>query len=366
VQRDEVVKTALARQGIALDISFDRTLVNTRQLANKSGKPYRVFTPFYRVWRQRVAEQHNDVLPVPSMAPASKGAIESVPLRELGLTGSHPWHRKLKKYWRGGERAALAQCEEFIQEYLPQYERSRDYPAQTTSRLSAYLQVGAISPRQILAQLFTHQQIPDSDAGESFLRELAWRDFTNHVLQHFPYTTHQPMNPRFDNFKWRNDAQAKALLQAWQSGRTGIPIVDAGMRELWETGFMHNRVRMIAASLLCKNGLVDWLDGARWFWETLVDADLASNSFNWQWVAGCGADAAPYFRIFNPVTQSEKFDRQGQYLRQWLPELAGLDENSIHAPYSHQPQKKTTYPQPVIDLKQSRQRALDYFKNHLK
>jgi deoxyribodipyrimidine photo-lyase len=261
--------------------------------------------------------------------------------------------------------------QDFITGALENYAEDRDRPDRVgTSRLSPFLHFGEIGPRQVAAAILsigeqsTHpgRQRP----VDAFLRELIWREFAHHLLFHFPDTADSPMDQRFSGFPWADEREA---LVSWQRGNTGIPLVDAGMRELWHTGWMHNRVRMVVASFLTKNLRMHWLSGARWFWDTLVDADLASNTLGWQWCAGCGADAAPYFRIFNPVLQGQKFDPDGAYIRRWLPELAGLDARDIHHPWQvdrgslaaagvHLGQ---TYPLPIVDLRLSREAALSAF-----
>jgi len=233
-----------------------------------------------------------------------------------------------------------------------------------TSRLSPHLHFGEIGPRQVVAALAPSGHDAASAAGtEAYIRELGWREFAHHLLFHFPATPSEPLDPKFAGYRWEN---SPALLKAWQRGRTGYPIVDAGMRELWHTGWMHNRVRMIVASLLVKNCQVHWLEGARWFWDTLVDADLANNTSGWQWTAGCGADAAPYYRIFNPVLQSERFDPDCRYLRRWVPELKGLPDKWLPRPWEAPDdvlraagvELGRTYPRPVVDLRESRDKAL--------
>ena len=243
----------------------------------------------------------------------------------------------------------MGQFVEIADEALDDYGKARDLPAQPgTSRLSPHLHFGEISPAQIVDSL------RGADGAAPFLRELGWRDFSYNLLRHFPQTTERNLNPRFDAFPWADENAEQ--LQAWQRGRTGIPIVDAGMRELWHTGWMHNRVRMLVASLLTKNLRLHWLHGARWFWDTLVDADLANNTQGWQWTAGTGADAAPYFRIFNPVTQGERFDPDGAYVRRWVPELKGLPNRHIHQPWSAGGVQ--SYPKPIVDLGETRAEAL--------
>jgi deoxyribodipyrimidine photo-lyase len=289
---------------------------------------------------------------------------------DLNLLPSINWDTGIAAAWRPGELGAHEQLERFVDASMIDYPVQRDVPSSTgTSRISPHLHFGEISPNQ--AWVSAQEAIQeDASAGiikgsEAFLREVGWREFSYHLLYHFPHTPDQALDQRFNNFPWRDDYDND--LKGWQQGQTGIPIVDAGMRELWSTGWMHNRVRMIVASLLTKNLLIPWQEGARWFWDTLVDADLASNTQGWQWTAGCGADAAPYFRIFNPVLQGERFDPEGKYVRRWVPELKDLPKKWIHKPWEAPGSVLTEsgvelgidYPSPIVDLSGSRKRALD-------
>jgi deoxyribodipyrimidine photo-lyase len=263
----------------------------------------------------------------------------------------------LRATWRPGEAGAAQQLENFLDAALAGYPEQRNFPGREgSSRLSPHLHFGEIGPRQVwhaVEHRVLAERLPH-DAAEAFLREIGWREFAYHLLFHFPHTPAAPLRPEFQAFPWLEDGEA---LRAWQRGRTGYPIVDAGMRELWSTGWMHNRVRMIVASFLVKDLLLPWHAGARWFWDTLVDADLASNTLGWQWTSGCGADAAPYFRIFNPVLQGMKLDPQGSYVRRWVPELADLPSAVIHSPWKADA-PVTTYPPPIADHNLARQRAL--------
>jgi deoxyribodipyrimidine photo-lyase len=281
------------------------------------------------------------------------------------------WDSGLYDCWKPGEAPAQQQLDNFIADAVDHYNNDRDSPGtEGTSRLSPHLHFGEISPRQILQSVRNMTEFEESMAptGQNvFMKQLGWRDFAHQLLFHFPQTADNPLDERFANYPWSRENDAGELLAAWQKGRTGFPIVDAGMRELWHTGWMHNRVRMIVASLLTKNLGIHWLEGARWFWDTLVDADLANNSMGWQWTAGCGADAAPFFRIFNPVSQSERFDPRGNYIRKWIPELAKLPDKALHAPWMQKNEilahagirPGQDYPLPIVDLKETRQRALD-------
>jgi deoxyribodipyrimidine photo-lyase len=274
--------------------------------------------------------------------------------------------------WKPGEPEAQAELARFIAERIGDYPRVRDVPGEPgTSHLSPRLHFGELSPRQIwwtIKNPKSEIRNPKLSAAgvDGFARELGWREFAHHILHHFPQTIRAPLRERFEKFPWRRDA---AALKAWQQGRTGYPIVDAGMRELWATGWMHNRVRMIVGSFLTKDLLVSWTAGARWFWDTLVDADLANNTLGWQWIAGCGADAAPYFRIFNPVSQGTKFDGNGRYVRRWVPEISQLPETVIHEPWEADTDELQragielgrNYPEPIVDHAEARKLALEAY-----
>ena len=329
--------------------------------------PPRVFTPFWR----RVLAGKPPRRPLP--APLRLESPRDVPgdaLEDWGLEPTKPdWAIGLRATWTPGEAAARARLEDFIDRQLAGYAGKRDRPDDdATSRLSPYLRSGEISPFQLwhAAQFATEQEPRLARDVEKFLSELGWREFSYRLLHGFPDLATRNLQKRFDAFPWRDDAKA---LRAWQRGRTGYPIVDAGMRQLWRTGWMHNRVRMVAASFLVKHLLTDWRSGEQWFWDTLVDADPANNPASWQWVAGCGADAAPYFRIFNPVLQGEKFDPDGRYVRAYVPEFARLPDDVIHQPWTAPPlvlesagvRLGETYPLPIVDHAQARQRALAAF-----
>jgi deoxyribodipyrimidine photo-lyase len=341
-------------------------LAEPEAVRTRGGGAFRVFTPFYRACRVLRIEAP---LPPPARLAAPAAWPASDRLEEWGLLPSKPdWSGGLQAAWTVGEAAAQGRLEAFVDEALAGYATDRDRPGVAgTSRLSPHLSFGEIGPRDCWHRVAVAAAIGGAaiaGGAESFLRELAWRDFSYHLLHQRPDLAEAPFRPEFAAFPWRQD---RAALTAWQRGRTGYPIVDAGMRELWSSGWMHNRVRMIAASFLVKDLLLPWQAGEAWFRDTLVDADPASNAANWQWVAGCGADAAPYFRIFNPVLQGEKFDAAGRYVKRWLPELAGLPAAFLHRPWEAPAAALAeagvtlgaTYPRPLVDHGWARRRALE-------
>jgi deoxyribodipyrimidine photo-lyase len=362
VQRDAIIKKTLRGRGLHV-ASFDASLWRSPwQVLTRKDEPYRVFTPFWRNLRAQLGEE----IPVPAPSPMRMAQVEGgVVLEELGLLPRRDWAKGFDAHWTPGAQGAFEALELFAGDALGAYQSLRDRPAcNGTSRLSPHLHFGEITPRQVLHWLRRHagtDKVVSMEAAEPFLRELGWRDFAHHVLYHFPHTAVRNMDPRFDRYPWIEDDED---FGRWQRGSTGIPIVDAGMRELWATGWMHNRVRMIVASWLTKNMRQHWLHGAHWFWDTLVDADLASNSLGWQWVAGSGVDAAPYFRIFNPVTQSQRFDKDGAYIRRWVPELSEAPKDLVHEPWKQEGYPSSCgYPEPMLDLKTSRGRALDGYQH---
>jgi len=335
------------------------------------GTPYKVFTPFYR--RGCLSKGHPSDAPVgiPEDAPSDLNLFnyDSASLESLNLMPKIEWYKEMEAEWKPGEAGAQARLEEFIDTGLNGYKEGRNHPDQPhVSRLSPYLHYGEISPRDVWHRIIPAmmEQQCEKD-GEHFLSEMGWREFSNNLLYHFPELPRKNLQAKFDRFDWRDDEDH---LRAWQTGQTGYPIVDAGMRELYETGYMHNRVRMIVGSFLVKNLLLHWHHGEEWFWDTLIDADLANNSASWQWIAGCGADAAPYFRVFNPVTQGVKFDKDGNYVRRFVPELAKIPDKYLHSPWDAPDnvleyagvELGKTYPKPIVDLKASRERALAKFK----
>jgi deoxyribodipyrimidine photo-lyase len=361
IERDTRIKSALQAGGIAVHSHNANLWCEPWQAATGQGQPYRVFTPYWKNLRPQL--QAVEPLPKPRV-PGWRALPGGLALDALSLLPRIDWTGGLAAHWRPGEAGAHEWLDIFADDALGDYAHARDLPARHgTSRLSPHLHFGEISPRQIHHALVQRSQAVDAKRRpdiEPYLRELGWREFAHHLLYHFPRTPTENFNPRFDAFRWADDSPV--ALRRWQRGRTGIPLVDAGMRELWHTGWMHNRVRMVVGSFLTKNLRQHWRHGARWFWDTLVDADLASNTLGWQWVAGCGADAAPYFRVFNPVIQSKKFDPDGTYLRRWLPELADAPASVLHEPWKDEALlRRCGYPAPMVDLAQSRQQALDAY-----
>lgn len=362
IKRDAHLKATLHSKGIEAK-SFNASLLfEPWDIANKQGRPFQVFTPFWKC-----CLTHSVLVPIPQpemKISGLKSKIHTESIDSLQLLPKITWDSGLKESWSPGESSAKKMLNQFIPA-LSSYVEERDFPSREgTSWLSPYLHFGEISPRTIW-----HTLAPLKNS-EMFLRQLGWREFSYHLLYHFPKTDLHPLRDTFASFPWENN---KSLLKAWQKGATGYPIIDAGMRQLWHTGWMHNRVRMIVGSFLVKDLLINWTEGARWFWDTLVDADLANNTMGWQWVAGCGADAAPYFRIFNPTTQSEKFDPDGDYIRRWVPELSKLPNKWIHQPWIAPKEilmgagvsLGTSYPFPIVDHTEARLRALALIQNRL-
>ncbi len=366
--RDSRIKKMLKQRGVEAE-SFNGSLLwEPWEISKGDGTPYKVFTPFYRNGCLK-GPPPRQPLPAPENITCFTGSIaDECSLDQLSLLPELPWANQVMEHWQVGEQAAAEQLEDFRQHRLGDYRIGRDFPArESTSRLSPHLHFGEISPRQVWYSIEQAGAWQQDDNPEHFQRELAWREFSTHLLYHWPNLPTENFNAKFDPFPWHDDSEA---LQRWQRGRTGFPIIDAGMRELWQTGYMHNRVRMIVASFLIKNLLIDWRQGERWFWDCLVDADLANNSASWQWCAGSGADASPYFRIFNPLTQSEKFDPQGRYLARYCPELSGLPVKQRHQPWTASDSQLRDagivlgqgYPLPMVDLKETRERALALYK----
>lgn len=373
IERDVAVKRELRAAGLDARSWNEALLFEPKQVVNRAGQPFKVFTPF---WRHCLTLNVEAPVPVPlGRWPAPAALPSSEDLAQWGLIPARNWHAGFREAgWKPGERGAQERLRRFAAESVSDYERRRDLPAVAgTSGLSPHLHFGEVSPRQVWAELRARSRtsgvFPANRGEMRFLAEIGWREFARHLLYHFPNTPTEPLRDDFRRFPWRED-EGGTLFQAWCRGRTGYPIVDAGMRELWTTGWMHNRVRMIAASFLVKHLRLPWQKGSGWFWDTLLDADLAANTLGWQWSAGCGADAAPYFRIFNPVLQGGKFDSDGAYVRRWVPELGALPSSWIHAPWEA-PGKAlrdagvelgTNYPRPIVDHAQARAEALEAWK----
>ena len=364
IARDGALKDALRAADMGAESFNGSLLAEPWDVRSPSDKPYRMFTPFRRRLLERL--QLPPALPTPRRLIAPPAWPAARALDELELMPATPWYERMQNHWTPGETAAMRRARKFLASRVRGYAESRNLPAEDgTSALSPHLHFGELSVRQLWRW---GERSMKGWPESTFASELIWREFAYHLLFYQPRTPLEPLDRQFENLQWRT---SKSHQKAWQRGLTGFPIVDAGMRQLWALGWMHNRVRMIVASLLIKNLRQPWLDGARWFWDTLVDADLANNTLNWQWTAGCGADAAPYFRIFNPITQGQKFDPDGDYVRRWVPELAELPADCIHEPHlapgavlaaAHVRIGKT-YPAPRVDLKASRLEALAAYRS---
>jgi deoxyribodipyrimidine photo-lyase len=382
INRDGQLKKQLNDNGTVVYSSNGSLLWEPWRILKDDQTPYRVFTPFYRRGCLK-AEPPAQPLPAPrrlrqAVVDATsisggawlKGQVGPAGIDTLGLLPNIPWDKTMAATWQIGEKAAWQRLQQFLDTGLEGYKEGRNFPARAkVSRLSPYLHFGEVSARQV----WHEAQLAGATGGlendlDNFLSEIGWREFSYSLLYHNPDLPRVAIQKRFNNFPWEQNAER---LRAWHQGNTGMPLVDAGMRELWQTGYMHNRVRMVVGSYLVKNLLLHWHAGEDWFWDCLVDADLPNNSASWQWIAGCGADASPYFRVFNPVLQSRKFDKDGEYLRRYLPELASLPDKHIHAPFeapadvlrSAGVRLDENYPSPVVELKASREAALAAFKS---
>ena len=363
IHRDKNIERHLETKGIAVHVLNGSLLWEPWDVQKGDGTPYRVFTPFYRKGCLKAEAPR-----VPLLKPKGVNYLldqDGAGIDALELLPKINWSSGLEPHWTIGEKGAQHRLKAFIGKGLPCYEDGRDLPAKPyVSRLSPHLHFGEISPNQIWHAV---RSVGDNKYVDKFCSEMGWREFSYSLLYYNPELPRENLQSKFDRFPW---AENEERLSAWQKGQTGVPVVDAGMRELWQTGYMHNRVRMIVGSFLVKNLLLHWHHGERWFWDTLVDADLADNSANWQWIAGCGADAAPYFRIFNPVAQGQKFDPGGGYVRKYVPEISALPDKYLFNPWeAPKPvlegagiELGKTYPKPVVDLKQSREAALEAFR----
>lgn len=363
-ERDAAIKKALREDGLEVE-SFNSSLLNEpHTVSTGSDKPYKVYTPYWRKVKDRKLQEPVDP-DLDALQFADCGDLDTS-VEALGLLPELDWYEKFESRWEVSEQAAAKRLDKFLDGPVDAYDTDRDLPEEDgTSALSPYLHWGLIGPRQVMHRLHAKHDLR-ANGPQVYAKEIYWREFAYNVLYHFPHTPDEPLQEKYADFPWESDKQ---LLKSWQKGKTGYPIVDAGMRQLYETGWMHNRVRMIVSSLLVKHLLQDWKEGARWFWDTLVDADLASNTLGWQWSGGCGADAAPYFRIFNPITQGKKFDPEGNYVRRWVPELKDVPKNYIHEPWEAPKgvldkagcRLGEDYPEPVIEHKEGRARALAAF-----
>ena len=331
---DDTVQQSLGSGGVTFESFPGALLAEPGALRTGGGGPFRVFTPF---WNRLSSLEIAEPLPAPRALMGSEHVPHGMRLEDLGLLPRRGWDAGFPAEWSPGERGARSRARTFLTSRFAHYRTARDLPGlEGTSRLSPHLCFGEVTARQLWRAVLRSPSGGRSElTGNGFLRELGWREFAHYTLHQFPSLPLRPLRSEFEAFRWRDDADG---FQAWCRGSTGYPIVDAGMRQLWHTGWMHNRVRMIVGSFLVKDLLVPWQRGEQWFWDTLLDADRANNALNWQWVSGCGVDAAPYFRIFNPVAQSERFDPEGAYLRRWLPELRALPASAIHAPWTAAPE----------------------------
>lgn len=365
MEKDTFIISELQKEGIETEQFNERLLFDPRTIFNKEKKPFRVFTPFWKHCLKSGEPSSPLKKPKKIKENLPSFSLDSVELASLNLLPTIHWDEGIKNYWIPSEKGAHSKLKEDLENVLSNYGKNRNRPdLKSTSELSPYLHYGQISSRIIWHEIRNHFE--DDSLVEPYLRQLMWREFAYSLLYHFPKTTHEPMYPKFEAFAWKKDSQK---LHAWQKGLTGYPIVDAGMRQLWNRGWMHNRVRLIVGSFLVKDLMIPWQEGTKWFWKTLVDADLANNTLGWQWIAGCGADAAPYFRIFNPVTQGEKFDLTGDYVRTWIPEIAHLPDEYLHKPWQA-PQEVlrqagielgVNYPYPIVDHAEARLKALEAF-----
>jgi len=361
---DAAVEETLTDSGVETHRSRSRLLHDPSEIRTTSGGPYHVFTPFWNKFRDVVEVGAPGDAPDlgPQLAP--DGWPDSVELDRLG-PDSGTFDPPLGDHWTPGESAAKRRLEAFAEDLVGDYEEARDRPdVDGSSRLSPRLHFGELSPRYVWDRIRrSGREGTESEQVEAYLREIAWREFSYHLMVHYPETVEEPLRDKYADFPWETNA---ASLERWKRGETGYPLVDAGMRQLRETGWMHNRVRMVVASFLTKDLLIPWQQGAEWFWERLVDADLPNNTMGWQWAAGCGADAQPFFRIFNPVSQSERHDPEGDYIRRWVPELADLPDDALHEPWESDPSTLreagvdlgSTYPEPIVDHAEARERAL--------
>ncbi|MFI8576461.1 cryptochrome/photolyase family protein [Rossellomorea aquimaris] len=359
-EEDLALARSLSSKGIDVQTFEGTLLLPPWKIKKDDDTPYKVYSAFYKSLRK---EKIPKPLPSVKKMEVPDLNVEGLSLDDLSLMPSIPWFHIMESIWDPGEEAAIKRYNAFVKKSIKDYSEGRDFPAEGHhSTLSPYLTLGVISVRSVYHSLLEMEEVQ----VEPFIKQLIWRDFSYSVLLHFPESTTRPVNEKFKEFQWQKEREQ---LDRWKRGETGYPIVDAGMRELWVTGFMHNRVRMIVASFLTKHLLIPWQEGAKWFWDTLIDADLANNSMGWQWVAGSGFDSAPYFRIFNPTLQSEKFDKEGTYIRMWVPELKDVPNKHIHKPSEASVDILEEagvilgehYPYPIVEHKAARKRALERY-----
>lgn len=370
IERDKEIKSQLQEDGLTAESFNGSLLFEPWEIQTQKDQPFQVYTPFYKALLQR--EMSEPTSSAPKKIPAPGKWCKSDSLDSFDLLPKIDWAEGIRGHWTPGEEGAKKRLDSFLDKAIGDYNEERDRPDHNgTSSLSPHLHFGEISPRQIWKEVQS-RCMPKGrgrrpKGPETFLKEVVWREFAYHLLYHFPETTDKPLREQFSDVSWK---KSKKSLRAWQRGKTGYPIVDAGMRQLWAIGWMHNRVRMIVASFLVKHLLIPWQQGAEWFWDTLVDADLANNTLGWQWTAGCGADAAPYFRIFNPILQGERYDPKGDYVSEWVPELKKLAAKWIHKPWEApkdvlekaEVKLGETYPKPIVDHKEARERALERYE----
>ena len=368
IKRDKEIKSFLINKSITCNTFNGYLLSEPWDIKNKSGNCFKIFTPFWKTNFETLLDKKLNLSSAKKYKFYNKDIYLNLKIDELKLNvPQKEWMRKILSHWKIGEKAAESKIKDFIKTKLYNYGIGRDRPdIELTSKISPHLHFGEISPQRIFAEV-TKSKI-DENNKRKYLSEIGWRDFSYNLLFNYPEMNEFPIKSKFENFTWLKD---KNTLITWQLGETGIPIVDAGMKELYKMGWMHNRVRMIVGSFLTKNLLFHWKDGERWFFDTLVDADIGSNSAGWQWISGSGADASPYFRIFNPILQGKKFDPNGEYVKKFIPALDKIPEKYIHSPWemSIDEQEKYNfllgrdYPEPIVDLSDTRKRALAAFKS---
>lgn len=365
-EREEEVEHEIGKHGIEVQRCPMHLLWPVGSVLTKDAKPYQVFTPFWKMGL-KTAEPAEPTNAPKSLKPP-ESAVKSLPIDQLGLLPKVEWYTRMDKHWTPGEFAARGRFGSFVERCLDDYAEDRnrlDIPG--WSAMSPHIHFGEISVRRIWHTIARDARWQQVKGKEHYLREIGWREFAQHLINHFPETVDGPLRKQFNDFPWVSDSEA---FDKWKRGQTGYPVVDAAMRQLWAQGWMPNRARMIVASFLSKDLRISWEEGMAWFWDTLVDADLGSNTLGWQWASGCGADAAPYFRVFNPITQGQKFDPDGDYVRRWCPELSKLDKASIHAPWKAKPMELSAagvtlgddYPEPMVDHKEAREAALEAFE----